>query len=111
MSNKGGASGGEHGGTSPPDSDRVIVHRELFEGVDPGDDDMPEIDIAQIVAELEGKEATDLSALYDTIDHLVEHLFSNPPPIEAQAQLEFTYEGYRILLLQDGMATFLKIID
>jgi hypothetical protein len=111
MSKKGGTSGGGHGGTSPPDSDNVIVHRKLFEGANPGDGDTPEIDIAQIVAELEGKDATDISALYDTIDHLVEHMFSNPPPIEAQAQLEFTYEGYRILLLQDGEATFMKVSD
>ena len=111
MSNKGGASGGEHGGTNPPNSDRVIVHRELFEGVDPDEDDAPEIDVAQIVAELEGKDTTEISSLYDTIDHLVEYMYSNPPPIEAQAQLEFTYEGYRILLLQDGKATFMKVND
>lgn len=111
MGKEGGTPGGERGGTSPANSGDVIVHRELFEGTESDSDDAPEIDVAQIVADLEGKEATEISALYDTIDHLVEHLFSNPPPIEAQAQLEFTYEGYRILLLQDGHATFMKISD
>lgn len=101
----------EEGGTTPPDSKRVIVHRELFEGEAPDPDDTPEIDVANIVADLEDKEATDIPALYDTIDHVIEHLYSNPPPIEAQAQLEFTYEGYRIALVQDGKATFMKICD
>lgn len=99
----------EEGGKTPTDSDSLIVHRELFEGEQPDSDDEPEIDIAEIVAELEGKEATDISSLYDTIDHMVQHLYSNPPPIEAQAQLEFTFEGYRIELSQDGKATFMKV--
>ncbi|WP_168215825.1 HalOD1 output domain-containing protein [Halorussus ruber] len=99
----------EEGGETPPDSDSVIVHRELFEGQLPGDADDPEIDIARIVADLEGEDPTDIGSLYDTIDHVVEHLFSNPPPIEAQAELAFTFEGYRIELSQDGRATFLKI--
>lgn len=101
----------EEGGKTPPDSDSVIVHRELFEGEEPDDGERPTIDIAEIVANLEGKEATDISSLYDTIDHMVEHLYSNPPPIEAQAELEFTFEGYRIELSQDGKATFLKISE
>ena len=101
----------EEGGETPPDSDSVIVHRELFEGEQPDSDDDPEIDIAKIVADLENREATNISSLYDTIDHLVEHLYSNPPPIEAQAELEFTFEGYRIELSQDGKATFMKIAD
>lgn len=99
----------EKGGETPPESDSVIVHRELFEGQRPGDADDPQIDIARIVANLEGEEATDIGSLYDTIDHVVEHLYSNPPPIEAQAELEFTFEGYRIKLSQDGQATFMKI--
>jgi len=99
------------GGTTPPDSDQLIVHRELFEGRQPSDTENPEIDLAETVADLEGKEATDIASLYETIDHVVERLYSNPPPIEAQAQLEFTYEGYRIELSQDGKATFMKIIE
>lgn len=101
----------EEGGTSAPNSEEVIIHRELFEGNAPDADDEPEIDIAKIVANLEGKETTDISSLYDTIGHVVERLYSNPPPIKAQAQLEFTFEGYRIILTQDGMATFLKVAE
>lgn len=102
---------GEEGGTTPPDSEDVIVHRELFEGETPDPGDTPEIDVAQIIADLEDADVTEISTLYDTIDHLVEHLFSNPPPIEAQAELEFTFEGYRISLYQDGRATFMKVVE
>lgn len=99
----------ENGGTTPPNGDEVIVHRELFEGERPDARDAPEIDIAEIVADLEGHDATEISALYDTVDHLVEHLYSTPPPLEAQCTLEFTFEGYRIALTQDGHATFMKV--
>ncbi|PSP55565.1 hypothetical protein BRC82_05020 [Halobacteriales archaeon QS_1_67_19] len=88
-----------------------MVHRELFDGEAPDPGDTPGIDVAEIVAELEGSDVTEIPALYDTIDHLLEHLFSNPPPIEAQARLEFTFEGYRIALLQDGRATFMKVVE
>jgi hypothetical protein len=101
----------EEGGTTPPDSDQFIIHRKLFEERQPSGAENPEIDLAEIVADLEGKDATDIASLYETIDHVVEHLYSNPPPIEAQAQLEFTYEGYRIELSQDGRATFMKITE
>lgn len=101
----------DDGGTTPPASENVIVHRDLFEGERPDDANAPAIDVAEIVAELEGRDATDISALYDTVDHLVEHLFSTPPPLEAQCMLEFTYEGYRITLTQDGHATFMKVSD
>lgn len=99
------------GGTTPPTSEDVIVHRELFEGEQPSDDDTPSVHIAEIVADLEDEDATDISALYDTVDHLVEHLFSTPPPLEAQCRFEFTYEGYRITLTQDGHATFMNVSE
>jgi hypothetical protein len=98
-------------GTTPPDSGDVIVHRDLFEGERPDVADAPEVDIAEIIAEFEGQDTTDISALYDTVDHLVEHMFSTPPPLEAQCRLEFTYEGYRVTLTQDGHATFMKVSD
>lgn len=98
----------EDGGTTPPDSEDRIVHRELFEGERPDADHAPGIDLAEVIANLEGTDATDIPALYDTVDHLVEHLFSTPP-LEAQCRLEFTFEGYRITPAQDGRATFVRI--
>lgn len=68
-----------------------------------------EVDVAEVVAELEDKDVTDLSALYETVDHLIEKLYATPPSAAAQVRMEFTYEGYRITLNQDGFATFMKI--
>ena len=75
------------------------------------DEESPSVDVAAVISELEERESTDLPAVYDTIDHLIEELFSDPPSPEAQAVLEFSYEGYRITLSQDGYATFMKIAD
>lgn len=75
---------------------------------DVGQED-PEIEVAEVVAELEGVGSTDLSPVYDSIDHLIETLFSDPPAAEAQAVIQFSYEGYRVNLNQDGHATFMKI--
>jgi len=73
------------------------------------DQEDPTIDVAEVVAELEGQDSTDLPPLYNTIDHLVEKLFSEPPAAESQAVIQFSYEGYRVNLNQDGHATFMKI--
>lgn len=73
------------------------------------DTENPEVNVAEATAQLENKEMSELPPLYETIDHLIEHLFSDPPEPDAQVQVEFTYEGYRISLDQDGQATFMKI--
>ena len=86
------------------DDEAGIVHWQF----DPDQDD-PIIDVAAVVAELEGKETTDLSALYDCVDTVLEEIFSNPPSPEAQIQMAFTFEGYRITINQDGSATFLRV--
>lgn len=86
------------------EGEMAAVHWEFdTEKEDPG------VDVAEVIAELEGRESTDLSALYDTIDHMIGQLFAEPPSPEAQAVLQFSYEGYRITLNQDGRATFMKI--
>lgn len=73
------------------------------------DQEDPEIDVAAVVAELEDRDTTELPPVYNTIDHLIETLFSDPPAPEAQAVIQFSYEGYRVNLNQDGHATFMKI--
>lgn len=75
------------------------------------DDENPELDVVAVIAELEERDTTDMPALYDTIDDIIERLFSEPPSAEAQIRIEFTYGGYRIVLNQDGHATFMKIAD
>lgn len=87
------------------DNDRMAATHFEFDV----DRENPGVDVAEVVAELEGTDSTDLSPLYETVDHLIEKLFSTPPAPEAQVRMEFTYEGYRIVLNQDGYATFMKI--
>lgn len=85
--------------------EKTVIHTELT----PTEDGDPQVTVAEVVAELEGKNTTELTPVYDAIDHFVSNLFSSPPPAAAQAEIEFTYEGYRITIHQDGMATFRKI--
>ena len=83
-----------------PGSD--IIHRELDTSVE-----NPATEVA--VADIEGKEATDLTETYGCIDGVLDEIYSDPPSPEAQMQVEFSYEGYRITIEQDGAAKFVKI--
>jgi hypothetical protein len=85
------------------DDDR-IVHRQF----DTEQDD-PATAVAEAVADLQGSETTDLSTMCEQVDHLVDHLFSTPPDPGAQVQVEFTFEGYRITVDQDGSARFVEV--
>lgn len=73
------------------------------------DRENPEVNVAAVTAELEGRDVDDLPPLYEAVDHLIEQLYATPPSAAAQVRMEFTYEGYRIVLNQDGFATFMKI--
>lgn len=68
----------------------------------------PSIALAESVAELENKEPTDLSTMYECVDGVLDNIFSNPPAPEAQMQIEFSYEAYRITIDQNGTARFVK---
>ncbi|WP_121820445.1 HalOD1 output domain-containing protein [Halostella salina] len=81
-----------------------IVRREL----DP-ERESPAAEVAEIVADLEDKDQTELTAIYDCIDHMIDHIFSEPPAPGAQVQVEFTYEGYRVTVEQDGSAQFIRV--
>jgi hypothetical protein len=80
-----------------------VHHRDLF--TDP--DQSPGDELVSIVAELKGVAPNELDSLYSWVDSLVEDLYSSPPPTSAQALVEFSYEGYRITLYQDGHAVFM----
>jgi hypothetical protein len=71
----------------------------------------PVFDIVSTVAELESVGVTDLPSLHDTVDHVIDQVFSTPPDESAQLRIEFTYADYRIELYQDGRATFMKIAE
>lgn len=88
--------------TDPHDDE--IVHRELDTNREE-----PAIEIAEVVAELEGTSVTELPATYDCIDGMLSELYSNPPKPEAQMKVEFTYSGYRITVEQSGVADFVHV--
>lgn len=73
------------------------------------DREAPEYELVRAIAAFEGKDTVELSPLYETINDLVEKLYTNPPRTDAEARLEFTYEGYRVVLTQDGHASVRKV--
>lgn len=81
-----------------------IIHRQL----DP-ETDSPAVAVAEAVADIEGKEADELKTTYDCVDGTLDELFSTPPSPEAQIEITFTYEGYRITVEQDRSAKFVRV--
>jgi len=85
------------------DKDRESISRELDT-----DADEPATQIVLAVADIEGKDVDELGSMYETIDHVVDNLFSNPPSQGADVEVSFNYEGYRIHVDQGGTAEFMK---
>jgi hypothetical protein len=81
-----------------------IVHRQLDTSREE-----PIVELSDVVADLEGTSTSELTPVYDQLDHVIDYIFSNPPVPEAQVQITFTYEGYRITVEQDGSAQFVKV--
>lgn len=71
----------------------------------------PSLSVAEAVAELEGTDPTELGTIYDAIDHVIDNIFSDPPSPDADVEVAFTYEGYRITVHQNGDATFVPISE
>lgn len=80
-----------------------VVHREID-----SNSDEPQLEIVELIAEIEGRDETDLPPMYECVDGVLDNLFSTPPDPEAQMQIEFTYETYRITIDQNGAVTFVK---
>lgn len=83
--------------------DDEIVHRELDTTRDE-----PAVQIAEVVASLEETDEDKLTPVYDQINHVLTHIFSNPPDTTAQIEVTFTYENYRVTVEQSGDARFVK---
>jgi uncharacterized membrane protein len=81
-----------------------IIHRQLDRT-----GENTAVQITNIIAELEEKEVSKLYPIYDQMDDVLDNIFSEPPSPEAQLQITFSYEGYRITIEQDGHAAFIKI--
>jgi hypothetical protein len=92
--------------TSDHDDEMAAVHWEFDI-----DEEEPSVDVAEVIAELDDRSVSEGPSIYRTIDDMIEQLFSDPPAPEAQAVLQFSYEGYRITLNQDGHATFMRVAD
>ena len=96
--------GDEQAASSSDADDRQIHHRT----VEPEPERANER-LLRHVADLEGCELTDLPPLYNRIDDLLNDIFDSPPPSEAQAELEFSYYGYRITIDQTGDLSLMKL--
>ena len=83
------------------DPDSEMIYRQIDT-----DAENPAVEIAELIAEFEGKDATDLTTIYERVGDVLDNIFAEPPAPDAQLAVEFTYEGYRITVEQDGTATF-----
>ncbi|WP_324661800.1 HalOD1 output domain-containing protein [Haloarcula sediminis] len=81
-----------------------VYHVSIFED----DTEEPMMELVNCIAEHKGVQQDELNPLYQWADHLIEHLYSSPPPAEAQGVVEFSYEGFRIRLYQDGRAVIMR---
>lgn len=84
--------------------ERNVVHRELDT-----DRENPAVQVAEVVAELEDKQPEELTTTYDCLDHVIDNIFSDPPSPEADLQITFSYEGYRVTVEQDGTTRFAEL--
>lgn len=85
------------------DPEREIIHRELDTAVE-----NPAIQIVEAIADIEGADVTELTEIWGCVDGVLDQLFSDPPAPEAQMKIEFSYEGYRITIEQNGNVAFVK---
>lgn len=86
------------------DRDDEVYHRHLdTEGEEPA------IQIAEHVADICGVEATELESTWSCFDHVIDMIFKDPPAPEANVEVRFTYEDYRIVVDQEGDATFIRV--
>jgi hypothetical protein len=82
------------------DTREEVVHRSL--DTDRGE---PNVQVAQMVADVKGVDAAELRNIYGCIDHTIDHIFSNPPASDANVEVTFDYENCRITIQQNGDAT------
>lgn len=85
------------------DQQEEIIHRSLDT-----DGDNPAIQIVELIAEIEDRDMLELENMYECADGMLDNLFSDPPVAEAQMQVVFSYEGYRITIEQNGNVKLVK---
>ena len=75
---------------------------------DPEGDD-PNMKVLAVISDLEDCDPRDCSPLYTTIDDVIADIYEDPPSPDADVEITFSYEGYRITLRQDGRAEFVPV--
>lgn len=83
--------------------DDTIIYRELST-----DAEHPLVQVPNVIAEIEGKEATELPSMWDHLGGVLDGAFSTPPAEEAQLVIQFCYHGYRVTIQQNGRSKFVK---
>lgn len=86
------------------DTEEATIRRQLDV-----DTDCPGAQVAQAVADLKGVDCSETTPIYDCVDSVLDHLFSEPPSPEAEMEVAFNYEGYRVFVDQDAHAQFVEI--
>ena len=86
------------------DPESEIIRRELDSDVE-----NPATQVVDAVVDIEGGDPSELTPIWGCVDGVLDHLFSDPPAPEAQMEVAFTYEGYRITIEQNGRAAFVEI--
>ncbi|MFC6767338.1 HalOD1 output domain-containing protein [Natrinema soli] len=81
-------------------ADGGVIRRQL----DTNQED-PAAQLVEVIADIDDVEPMELAPIYYRIDGLITGLFSSPSPLEANAHVAFSYEGYRIRVHQDGTVT------
>lgn len=79
-------------------SDDEIIHREIdTEATNPA------VEITTVIEEIDDKDTNELPTMYECVDGVLKNVFSTPPDPEAQLQIEFSYETYRITMNRTAM--------
>lgn len=86
----------------PTPTERTPIYRTLAR------DREPTVQVVEIVAELEGKAVDEMTPAYECLGNVLEGVFSEPPVDDAQVEIAFSYEGYRVTIEQDGGAQFVE---
>ena len=59
--------------------------------------------VVEVIADLEDVDTLELPPLYSTMNDLLDGFASNPPASQADVEITFTYQGYRITVYQSGL--------
>ncbi|SDK68006.1 HalOD1 output domain-containing protein [Natronorubrum texcoconense] len=59
--------------------------------------------VVEVIADLEDVDTLELPPLYSTMNDLLDGVASNPPAPQADVEITFTYQGYRITVYQSGL--------